>query len=100
MKFRYVGNPLDLKDLHPQITAFGLVFPLDESVEVTEPRAVRKLKNNTHFEAVSGDDLASEADADDAGATITHEAPPAASEDPVLTTAPLSPATRSSRRRG
>jgi hypothetical protein len=101
MKFRYVGNPRDLLDLHPQITAFGLVFPLDEPVEVTEPRAIGKLKNNTHFEAVPGDETAAEAGADDAVATIASEASPIAPEVSMPSTAaPSSPVARGSRRRG
>jgi hypothetical protein len=101
MKFRYVGNPRDLLDLHPQITAFGLVFPLDEPVEVMEPRAIRKLKSNTHFEAVPGDDPVAETGADDAVATIASEASPVAGEASMpSTTAPSSPVARGSRRRG
>jgi hypothetical protein len=101
MKFRYVGNPRDLLDLHPQITAFGLVFPLDQPIEVTDLRAVRKLKSNTHFEAVPGDEPVAETGADDAVATIAPEASPVAGEG-FISTMPASPSpgARGSRRRG
>jgi hypothetical protein len=100
MKFRYIGNPRDLLDLHSEITAFGLTFPLDEPVEVTEPRAVRKLKNNPHFEAMPDGEREPETGADDAVATITPESSPAAPEASApLGPPPSSPVPRGSRRR-
>jgi hypothetical protein len=100
MKFRYVGNPRDLLDLHPQITAFGLIFPLDEPVEVTEPRVIRKLKHNTHFEAVLSDDIVAESCLDDTVAATACEASPVAGEASMSSTpAPSSPVVRGSRRR-
>lgn len=40
--FAYLGD-------HAETEVFGLLFPVNEPVEVTDPRAVRKLRNNAHF---------------------------------------------------
>ena len=43
--FAYLGD-------HSETRLFGLVFPRDVAVEVTDPAAVAKLLGNSHFAAV------------------------------------------------
>lgn len=44
MKFMYIGD-------EPETTIFGVTFPQGEAVEVTDPRAIAKLKHNHLFVA-------------------------------------------------
>jgi hypothetical protein len=49
MHFKFVGNPNDARDNRGAIRAFGIMFPLNVSVDVTDERACRKLMGNGHF---------------------------------------------------
>lgn len=40
--FAYLGD-------HAEIEAFGLRFPVNEPVEVTDPVVIKKLRGNNHF---------------------------------------------------
>ena len=51
MKFIFRSHPTE-RDDRGEITAFGVHFPRNVAVEVTDEHAIRKLLNNTHFEVV------------------------------------------------
>lgn len=54
MRVRYIGNPLDPEDGRQTLEAFGLVFDLGESVDVSSlsEDQQRRLRSNSHFEEV------------------------------------------------
>lgn len=54
MQFKYVGNPHDMYDRRGGAVAFGIEFPLNIAVDVTNPRIIAKLMGNHHFVAVDG----------------------------------------------
>lgn len=45
-KFIYIGD-------EPSVFIFGLTFPKDVPVDVTDAHALRKLPNHSHFQAAS-----------------------------------------------
>lgn len=47
MQFEYIG-----KCASGEVTCFGQTFPYREAVEVSNPAAIAKLKNNSHFRVV------------------------------------------------
>jgi hypothetical protein len=49
MKFVYVGDSNDPKEALEDKTAFGILFPIGEPVEVTDEAIIAKLKGNSHF---------------------------------------------------
>ena len=51
MKFRYIGE-------EPEVEAFGLVFPLGQSIEVKNEHAISCLSENPQFENCEGDTAA------------------------------------------
>ncbi len=69
MKFIFRSHPTE-RDDRGEITAFGVHFPRNVPVEVTDEFAIRKLLGNSHFEAVPDDE-------DDDGEPVADEAAPA-----------------------
>ena len=71
MRFTYIGNPR-ARDDRGSMTAFGIEFPLNVPVEVTNETAIRKLSGNDHFRC---EDAATLSDADEAEEAPVAEAP-------------------------
>jgi hypothetical protein len=54
MQFKFVGNPHDATDGRVSALAYGIRFPLNVAVDVTDSHAIRKLMGNGHFSIVDG----------------------------------------------
>lgn len=67
-KFAYIGD-------EPSVFAFGLTFPRDVPIEVTDTHALRKLPNHPHFRSVANEPapMVLAAEAPEIGAALTPE---------------------------
>ena len=54
MRARYIGDPKRAGEGPEVTTTFGLTFLKGAWVNITDPVAIRKLSNNTHFEVDKG----------------------------------------------
>jgi hypothetical protein len=50
MKFKFVGQQGDKSD---GITSYGIYFPFNQFVDVSDPLIIAKISNNSHFEGES-----------------------------------------------
>jgi len=49
MEFKFIGNPRDARDDKGETRVFGIVFPRNVAVKVTDERICKKLLGNAHF---------------------------------------------------
>ena len=54
MEFKFIGNPLDPTDNKGEVSFYGIRFPLNIPVKVTDPNQIKKLMGNNHFVIVDG----------------------------------------------
>jgi hypothetical protein len=50
--FVYKGNPEDTRDSRGGINAYGIEFPLNVPVPVTDDKIAAKLSGNSHFQEI------------------------------------------------
>ena len=55
-KFKFIGDPNN-EEVIPEVTiAFGVTFEKSKPSEVKDPRAIGKLRGNSHFKEVKAND--------------------------------------------
>jgi hypothetical protein len=57
LKLKFIGNP-HVVDNRSGVTAYGIYFPANVAVEVSDARAASKLALNSHFVVVPDDEQA------------------------------------------
>jgi hypothetical protein len=60
--FIFIGDPRDPHDMAMHLDAYGLRFPRNQPVEVTDEKIARKLSGNSHFRAANGATPAAQAE--------------------------------------